>query len=143
MAAGLSWAAAIIHAVVIPAHFREWWLFGVFFVVVAAFQLAWGARAYTRPRPWLLRGGALVNVAVAAVWVVSRTVGVPAGPEPWEREAVGFIDVMATLDELAIAALAWAVVSGRRPPRLPAWAVFYPLAVLSVLGAMLGGGHHH
>lgn len=143
MAAALSWAAAAIHAVVIPEHFREWIVFGVFFVVIAMFQFGWGARVYARPGRRLLQLGAAVNLAVAAVWMVSRTVGIPAGPEPWHPEGVGLVDVMATLDELLIVALAGAVLAGRRPPRLPTWCAFYPVVVISLLSAMLGGGHQH
>jgi len=141
MAAALSWAAAIIHGVVTPAHFGEWWVFGVLFVIVGTFQALWGARVYVAPRRGLLLAGAVVNVGVAAVWAISRITGLPAGPEPWQPEAVGFIDVMATLDELIIAAIAVAMLRGLRPPRQATWLVFYPVIVISVLSALLGSHH--
>jgi hypothetical protein len=56
---------------------------------------------------------------------------------------VGLIDVMATVDELLIAAFALAMLRVRRPPRQPTWLLFYPVIVLSVLSALLGSGHHH
>ena len=38
----------MIHASVIVPHFREYWLFGVFFVVSAVFQLVWGMVVWNR-----------------------------------------------------------------------------------------------
>jgi hypothetical protein len=52
---------------------------------------------------WL---GALGSVAVIAAWTVSRTAGLPFGPEPWNPESVGLIDALATADEAALALLA-------------------------------------
>jgi hypothetical protein len=50
-----------------------------FFAVVGAAQLAWGAVTLTRAPRWWLALGAVGNLLVAATWVVSRTVGLPAG----------------------------------------------------------------
>ena len=106
LVAGVSWAAAFVHAGVIPAHFGEYWLFGLFFVAVAILQGGWGAWVYQDPRPERLWLGAVGNLLVVVVWTVSRTAGLPIGPEAWHPEAVGFVDVMATLDEVGIAAMA-------------------------------------
>jgi hypothetical protein len=147
LVAGVSWAAAFAHAGVAPAHFDEYWLFGVFFVVVAALQFAWGAWVYQDPRPGRLLLGAAGNLLVVLVWTLSRTVGLPFGPETWHPEAVGFVDVMATLDELGIAAMALALLA--RPgffegvARRQLWeSLALALMVLSLLGA-LAGAHHH
>jgi hypothetical protein len=56
-----------------------------------------------RPVRGVLLAGAIVNLGVAAAWALSRTLGMPVGPEPWTPEAVGVADVTATLFELAIA----------------------------------------
>jgi predicted branched-subunit amino acid permease len=53
----------------------------------------------------VLIAGALGSLAVAAVWIVSRTAGVPIGPTPGEPEAVGLIDTVASCDEVLLAAL--------------------------------------
>jgi hypothetical protein len=55
-----------------------------------------------RPDRDVLLVGAVVNLGVAAAWVLSRTVGMPIGPEAWTPEAVGVVDVVATLFEVAI-----------------------------------------
>lgn len=123
LAALLVLAAGLIHALVIADHFEEYWLFGVLFAVVAALQALWAAWVYTTPlsRP-LLIAGAIGNGALIAVWTLSRTVGVPLGPEPWEPEAVGAVDVLATLDGLLAVILIGAALAcmRNRRPAIPA-----------------------
>jgi hypothetical protein len=94
--AALSTGAATIHFAVVAQHFEEWWLTGVFFVVVAVLQLVWAVVALLRPsaRLWLV--GAIGNALVVVTWIVSRTTGVPVGPEAGEPEPVGFVDLLAT-----------------------------------------------
>ena len=80
-----SLAAAGVHAAVAPMHLREGALVGSFFVACAGAQLAWAAVAWHRPSPAVLWSGILGNLAVLALWLVSRTVGIPGvggGPEP-------------------------------------------------------------
>jgi hypothetical protein len=111
--AGVSWAAAFVHGAVIADHFAEYWLFGLFFGVVAILQFGWGAWIYQDPRADRLWLGAIGNLAVVLVWTVSRTVGLPLGPGTWHPEAIGFADMMATLDEVGIAVMAIELLSGR------------------------------
>ncbi len=104
VAAGLSLAAALIHLIAMPEHFEEWWGYGAFFLVTAVFQAAYGAVLLRRLRPWLLYLGIAVNLGVIALWLVTRTAGVPFfGPHAGEVEDVGALDVAATLVELALA----------------------------------------
>lgn len=95
--AGLSLAAGAIHAIAMADHLSHWWLYGVFFLVVTYGQVLWGVA--------LLRGrvgdrglarGAYANLAIVAVWLVSRTLGVPIGPDAGSTEPVGVMDVAAT-----------------------------------------------
>ena len=74
--AGCSLGAAVVHFGYASAHFDEYWLYGLFFVVVAWLQLVWAAAVVVRPSRSLLIAGALGNAAVVAVWVASRTIGV-------------------------------------------------------------------
>ncbi|MDQ1534899.1 MAG: hypothetical protein QOF28_2660 [Actinomycetota bacterium] len=94
--------AATIHAVVCPEHFREYVAFGAFFVVAAALQGAWAVAALLRPTRALLVVGAAGNAAVILVWAVSRTAGLPIGPEVWQPEAISVRDVVATLLEVGV-----------------------------------------
>ena len=95
--------AATIHFAVISQHFEEYWLFGSFFVGVAVLQLAWALLVIVRPSRRLYLAGAAGNAIVVATWLVSRTTGLPLGPEG-EPEAVGIADTVATVFEVVIAA---------------------------------------
>jgi hypothetical protein len=142
--------AAIIHFAFAPDHLAEQTSHGVFFLVAGWAQLL-GAAALAfgwRPQRAWLYGTAAFNLGVAALWLVSRTAGLP-GEEP---EAVGFPDSLASGLEVfaAVAALAvalgWAKLPAERRPRLGFTAV--PLvALVAVVSASvvpaLGGGHAH
>jgi hypothetical protein len=101
----LSGAAGVIHASVIVEHFTESTLFGVFFAVAAAFQLLWAAAILTWPRRYLLGLGAIGNAVIVLIWLASRTVGLPVGPEPWTTEAPTLPDLMATTFECGVVLL--------------------------------------
>jgi hypothetical protein len=88
--------AGAIHIAVIQAHFDEYWAFGVFFAVVAWLQIMWAIWVVARPSRVVALTGIGINGAITAVWVVSRTVGVPLGPEPGLAEPAEFVDVVAT-----------------------------------------------
>src|SRR5262245_3676167 len=92
--ASLSAAAAAIHFGVAFEHFEGYLLYGVFFLVLAWAQLIWPAVLLWRPsRLWLWLGMA-GNAAVLVVYVASRTVGLPFGPDLHHPEQVGALDVM-------------------------------------------------
>ena len=117
--------AAVIHAVVCPEHFREFVAFGVFFLVVAAaLQGVWAVAVVLRPTRRLLMVGAAGNAVVVLVWAVSRTAGLPIGPEVWHPEAISALDVVATLLEAGLVLgasilLARRDVTGARELRAP------------------------
>jgi hypothetical protein len=101
----LAWSAGLIHIAAAVAHLDEYALFAVFFQVLAIGQLGWGALLYRSASRGLLVAGAIVSVMVVALWVASRTSGLPIGPEPWAPEPVGLIDALASADELLLALL--------------------------------------
>jgi hypothetical protein len=103
--AALSWVAALIHAVVVPEHWHEYRPYAVCFAVLAAAQAGWSIAVFHDPTLRLLRAGAVLCAGVVAVWAVSRTVGMPVGPEAGSPEPVGAVDAAATLSELAIIGL--------------------------------------
>ena len=104
-AAVLAIAAGLIHAVAAVTHSGEYWLFGSFFAVLAVAQVVWGALVYRGASRSLLVAGAWASASVALLWLVTRTVGLPIGPHAGRPEAVGPLDILATLDELAIVVL--------------------------------------
>ncbi len=113
--AAASFLAGGIHGSVASEHFREAFVFGVFFVGAAAAQVAWAILLVHQPTRALLWVGAIGNTAVIAVWTVTRTVGIPIGPEPWHAEAIGALDVISTLFEIVIVVTAVAVLARRAP----------------------------
>ncbi|HEV7805632.1 MAG TPA: hypothetical protein VGO80_07440 [Solirubrobacteraceae bacterium] len=151
LAALLVLASSLIHAVVIAVHFEEYWLFGVCFAVATVLQAIWTAQVYGGPLSRrLLVAGAVGNGALVLAWAISRTVGLPLGPHPWQPEAVGAVDVLATLDELLAVVLvagALACIRTRRPkiarPLLRlATAIAGVLFLYSVLSPFAGGHQH-
>jgi hypothetical protein len=109
--------AAAIHVAVTPQHFDEWFAAGVFFVVLAVAEAVSGAVMASRvgERPAARGLVAALSAGTIALWVVSRTVGLPFGPDPGMPEAIGVLDVTSTaLEALTLVAL-WALV--RTPAR--------------------------
>lgn len=139
--AALSAAAGVVHAAFAPVHVEESPAHGVFFVVVAAAQLAWAAAVVARPPSRaLLAGGVVGNAAVALVWAVSRATG---------AEPVGLADAMCTAWELVLVAVGTALVV-RRPWAWPtASAVgaavlgLAAVAAVPALSTSRGDGHGH
>ena len=109
-----SLATAAIHFAVMGEHFREYAAFGVFFSLVAWFQALWALGIVVSPTRPLLTVGLVVNAAVVVIWIVSRTAGLPIGPEPGTAEPAAFLDVLSTMLEIGIVvATATLLVRGR------------------------------
>ena len=139
MAAGvLSLLAAMVHGIVTPEHLAEWWGYGAFFIVAAVAQALYAMilfsirdplqlppRSYTY-RQWhglidgLLIAGILGNLAIIALYIVTRTVGIPSfGPEAGEVEPIGRYDVASKTFELGLIvclAYLWFQVRAARDP---------------------------
>jgi hypothetical protein len=102
--AWLSLSAGAIHAIAAIDHFSHWWLYGAFFLVLAYGQVLWGVALLRKaPSDRVLRLGAYANLAIVAVWLYSRTIGVPLGPQSG-TEPVGVGDAAAVLVQLVLAA---------------------------------------
>ena len=124
----------------IASHFREYWLFGLLFAIVASLQLVWAEQVRQRPDDRrLLIAGAIGNLGVAAVWVASRTSGLPIGHHPGVPEPVGIKDLLATYDELLLAI----VVAFLLTRTIAGWVVpiAWTLAGVSIVSAFVPGGH--
>ena len=140
--------AAATHFAVTDQHFHEWWGFGLFFLASAWVQLLWAAAAVRVPSPRLVALGLVGNAAVVVIWLVTRTVGLPFGPEPGETEALGWPDAITTSFE-SIAALCCLVLLirplafRRRIPPLLLGAATAALTVIALLEVTSGGHHHH
>ena len=108
--------AALIHVSVAPEHLREWPAAGVFFIALALAEVVAAGPVLDRPVRTAAAIAAVMSAAPLAVWLWSRTAGMPFGPEPGAAEAVGLADTAACL--LEAATLAVALVLARRPRQL-------------------------
>ena len=116
-----SGGAGLIHLALGPEHLEELGALGLGFYLAAALQSGWsiaaatglvavrrsGIAAETGTRLRRLAGaGIAMNVAVLVAWLVSRTIGLPAGETPWVPEPIGRADsVSAILEGLLVVAL--------------------------------------
>lgn len=152
VAAFASIGAALVHMSTLAAHLQEWWLAGLFFITIAAFQLAWAGPALLWASLRVLRVGVLVNAGTIAVWAVSRTVGLPFGPNAGVPEPVSRIDLAAGVLEVVVCAAAlWCLHRHRERPfrtvagyLAPAGTSVLAIAALTT-AALIGpaGGHTH
>lgn len=133
-----STAAASVHAAVGPAHFRELFLFGLFFAGSAIAQVVWSLLMVLRPSRSLLVAALVGNSVVLVLWAVTRTVGLPFGLLP-SPEAVGPWDLCCGLWEAVVVVACAALLRSRYPVRLhvPTWELWprsaHVWAVVSVL----------
>ena len=136
--AALSMGAAAIHFAVMGEHFAEYAAFGVFFSAVAWLQALWAIGVIALPSRRLLVAGVLGNALVVLVWLCSRTIGLPIGPEAGAPEPAAFVDVLSTILEVAIVAgAAMLVLRGRPTPSMHGLPVRLGLAGLVVALAVL------
>jgi len=95
--------AAFLHDVVVPEHAAEFWGYGLFFVLTTALQFFYAGALLFWPRRSVFLAGAAGNAAVLALYVVSRTVGVPLlGPHAGRPEPVGAVDLACAIVEVAL-----------------------------------------
>ena len=148
--ASLSAGAAAIHFAVVFEHFAEYTLYGVFFLVISWAQIIWPVILLWRPSRlwlWLSIAG---NAAVIAVYVASRTAGLPFGPDLHSPESAGALDVVSCVLEFGLiavcAALLWRPSLADRPvkprsafARVAALAAV-PVAVIAATTAVMTPG---
>ncbi|MEA2676817.1 MAG: hypothetical protein QOJ81_958 [Chloroflexota bacterium] len=114
IAAVFSLAAAGIHFAVITEHLEEAVLFGVLFFALGWFQLVWAQVYLVWPRRSVAALAVVVNLGAVLVWVMSRTVGLPIGPQAWVPEQLGFPDLLASSFEIGIIGLMLPTLFGER-----------------------------
>lgn len=97
--------AALIHAAVMRAHLDHWRPESMFFLVLtmAEAYLAVGLLLWDS---WgLYMATIALNLATAAIWLWSRTVGLPIGPDAFHAESIGALDAICTAFELGACVL--------------------------------------
>lgn len=119
-AGALSIFAALVHGAVTEEHLAEWWLYGVAFILMGISQGLYGLALVLLPswqpgaggpaelglaeRQRFYVAGVLGNAAIIALYVLSRTVGVPLGPSAGEAEPVTGISLFSKALEVALVA---------------------------------------
>ena len=108
IAVALRWTAATtlligagIHALAVAPHAEHWVAAGAFFAGLAAAQaLAGGLLVTSRSRVGPA-AAASVSVLTVALWLVTRTAGLPFGPGAGVPETVSLGDLLSTASSLA------------------------------------------
>jgi len=132
--------AAAVHFVVMPEHFEEATLYGGFFAAAATSQLLYCTLLLIRPSRPLVVAGALGNLAIIVLWVITRTAGIPLGPGAGTTESVGGLDILATGFEVVTTIGAIALLCRWVPPhraiRTATWSrlilVLAPAAAIAI-----------
>ncbi len=127
---------AAVHAAVVREHVDHWPAAGVFFALLAATALVVGVALLRRvDRPRLL-GALAVSVGPLLVWLVSRTTGLPFGPDAGEPEPVALADAAACLLAVVAGGAALVLLRVTGPLRvrgLPAAAQLIGLGLVAAL----------
>jgi hypothetical protein len=117
----LSLGAGAIHGVATLEHWREWWGYGVFFMLAATAQVLYGllllmgpwrydstgasraaaaSHGYARP---LYLAGVAGNASIIVLYLITRTIGVPLfGPQAGEVEPITTLSLLSKLTESAL-----------------------------------------
>lgn len=144
----ISASAGLIHLAVLGEHLRENVMFGVFFAAAGTFQLVWALLVPIWRARVILLGGVLGNAMIIVLWSLSRTTGLPLGPEAGVAEPVGLPDTLTVIYE-SVVVVGTAVVLTRGHPNLHvssrairavAWAVLLVVLPLTLLGILRGVG---
>ncbi len=98
----LSLAAAGIHLYVVPEHLEEYPPSGYFFIIVGLLQILAAVWLLWKPSKPLYIAMVASTVALLALWVESRTFGLPMGAH-WMVEEISLPDVLARVVELSMA----------------------------------------
>jgi len=114
LVAGAGAASAGIHLAVVPSHWAAAEVYGVFFLVAGACQLAYSVLVLIRPLRALVAVNLAGNLGLVLLWLQTRTAGIPLGPDAGVREPVGVLDLASVACELVVV-LAGARLLLRRP----------------------------
>lgn len=128
--AGL-FGAALVHAMAVPVHYEHWRAAGFFFALLAVAEANLAALLAVSTRRSVAGAAVALNAGTMALWAVSRTVGLPFGPEAGHAEITGTADLMATGFE-AVSGLAAGLLLARSSLR-----VVSPRLVNHLVGASL------
>jgi hypothetical protein len=152
-AAFFTLGAAIIHFAVVPEHLVTYVPYGVFLFLVGLAQLGLVAGLLLRPSSGLLLAAGAGTLLVIAIWIASRTVGIPVGPDSELAEPIGLPDLFTSLMEYVAVVLmllaerrlkrSTSLVMARRmiPGLFVAGLAALTLTSIGLAGVVAAGGH--
>lgn len=103
--ASLGLAAGAIHLAMAPIHAGSSTTEALLFAGAGWAQILLAIAVIIWPSRTVFAGTLLVNAAIIGVYIMSRTVGVPFGDQPWDATSVSGIDLMTTMFESGIVAI--------------------------------------
>jgi hypothetical protein len=109
-AAVLSLLAGFIHILAAPPYFDIWVGYGLFFALAITAQMTLAVVLWVyhtvwddRTRPAWLWAGIVGNALIVALWLYTRTLGIPAfGPQAGLVLPVGALDLLSVVAEVGI-----------------------------------------
>jgi FtsP/CotA-like multicopper oxidase with cupredoxin domain len=113
-AALLTLAAATVHLFVAPGHFMEYVAYGIAFVATGLAEAGLAVLIVVAPGRRVFAAAAAIAVGCLVVWGLSRTVGLPLGPDPGTPESVQVPDLLTGVFEL-LSLLFLGLLAARRP----------------------------
>lgn len=142
VAAAATFLAGVLHLVLTDAQLHRWGAAGAVFIALGLYEVLAGAGLLAKPGPRAYRAGTWGSGLIAAAYVATKVLPVPAPriPQPVSALEVG----ASVLDLAALLLLATAVPDppARRPRRLAPWlagllvALATPVVWLFVTGAL-------
>jgi hypothetical protein len=144
LVAAVAVTGGLIHIGAAVDHFDEFPLYTLVFSLLACAQIGWAAMLIRRCTDRVLLFGCVFNLGIIALWLASRTIGVPIAPQAWVPETVGVADLIETVGEgvtvIALLSLmlsdhhAWARAATRRMPGV--------LLLMLLMSVLYGSGAH-
>lgn len=128
-----SLGAGALHLGAARTHLAEYAPAGAFMLVAGFTQVAWAIWVARGAPDRLIEAGMAANAGIVAIWIASRTIGLPVGAMPGEPEHVHGTDVLATVLEVGVIASVLLAERAAVPPlwvaKLVAFAVFSTVLV--------------
>jgi hypothetical protein len=106
--------AAVVHATVVPELLSQWPAAGIALLLLAVAQVDVALLFLLRLRAVQYVATAVVSAVPLLVWLVSRTVGLPFGPDAGVPQPIGLADAALAALEAATLAVAIAALRSRR-----------------------------
>jgi hypothetical protein len=144
LTAALVFVGGLIHVGAAVDHYAEFPLYALVFCLLAAAQFALSTLLLRGPSRRVLLLGCGFELAIVALWALSRTAGVPIAPTAWVPEKIGVADLLETLGECVAAIALLSVFFSARVSAARAIAgLMAPILLAAILAsALFGTGAH-